>query len=38
MGKNKMEEEEGKRGKNIDQPQSIGATRHVSPLLLPKFQ
>jgi hypothetical protein len=38
MEKNKMEEEEGKRGKNIDQPQSIGATRHVSSPLLPKFQ
>jgi hypothetical protein len=35
--KNKMEEEEGKREKNLDQPQSVGVTRHLSPPLLPKF-
>jgi len=28
---------EGKREKNLDQPQSIGVTRHVSPPFLPKF-
>jgi hypothetical protein len=37
MEKNKMEEE-GKREKNLDQPQSIGVTRHVYPPFLPKFQ